>query len=250
MESVLAKASESEIVSDPFPHLVIKNALDEDLYEKLSAEYPGIGLITQGKEVCSNERYYYAAHLALQDEHISPLWRDFISYHVSSAFYGDIIALFGDHIRALYPTLEVRFKKRLQDLSTGIRFQDEGTDIALECEFYVNTPVVESSRVRGPHVDNPRKLYVALLYFRADDDDSTGGDLELFRSRGSKFNIHGKGEINDRLVEKIKTVKYEKNTLVFFTNSLFSFHGVSARSTTEHSRRVVTMVGEFDEALY
>ena len=44
-----------------------------------------------------------------------------------------------------------------------------------------NSPVRTPSTVRGPHLDSPFKLFAALLYFRAPEDDSSGGDLEFVR---------------------------------------------------------------------
>ena len=42
MNSILHKAHHAAIVMKPFPHIVIKNALDEELFEKLENEFPSI----------------------------------------------------------------------------------------------------------------------------------------------------------------------------------------------------------------
>ncbi len=100
-------------------------------------------------------------------------------------------------------------------------------------------------------MDRPVALYAGLYYFRMDGDDSTGGDLELYRFKpGGRAYKKATREIPDDLVQKVKVIPYAKNTLVLFPHSADSVHGVSTRSTTTFPRRHVNFVGELPIAVY
>jgi hypothetical protein len=59
-----------------------------------------------------------------------------------------------------------------------------------------------------------------------------------------------KCEIADKYVEHIKTIKYERNVLVLFPNSIYSLHGVTVRSLTSSPRYFVNLVGEVRKPLF
>ena len=56
--------------------------------------------------------------------------------------------------------------------------------------------------------------------------------------------VHKK-EMDLSLLEKTDEVPYQKNTLAIFLCSKYSIHGVSPRSITSHSRRLVNIIAEF-----
>ena len=163
MKSILHKAAEADIVDLPFPHLVIHNALEDDLYERLASEFPPADVLLDGSELFSNRQYRYPASRILSDARISNLWREFTAYHVSAEFYVEVISLFGDRIRSLHPNLETKLGKRLEDMASSIRFQEAFRDIALESQFTYGAPVTRESRYVGPHIDREVALYAGLL---------------------------------------------------------------------------------------
>ena len=250
MKSVLQKASRRDIIDEPFPHIVIHDALEEDLYERLACEFPSSEIILDGREPLSNRNYRYCARDILSDERISPLWRGFCAYHTSRDFYLEVISLFRDRITSLHPGLESRYEKGLEDLNTSIRFKEELRDIALECQFTYTAPVTTSSRSVGPHVDREVALYGGMLYFRLDEDDSTGGDLELYSFEGESAFFKGSRFVPDSRVRLEKVIKYRKNTLVLFLHSVASLHGVSMRSVTKYPRLNINFVGEFQTGIF
>jgi hypothetical protein len=251
MDSVLAKARAVDIAEDPFPHLVVPDALDASLYERLAREFPPAAVVIDGREVVSNRGYHYRAAKALDDPRVSPLWRSFIARHVSRDFFREVVALFGPQIRALHPGLEHRLGAPLDELATGVRALDEGYDVGMECQFTYGTPVDRPSRSIGPHLDRPVALYAGLLYLRHDRDDSTGGDLELYRFKGPRRAFIGNGRtVPDEDVECVRRVEYRRNTLVFLLHSPESLHGVTPRSVTPYPRLHVNLVAEFTFPLY
>jgi hypothetical protein len=251
MQSILEKASKAHIIEKPFPHLAIQNALDAELYEELIHEFPSIDMFRNGGNFSSKTgRYFYPAHNTLSNQQISPLWHKFIAYHLSQRFYRQVISLFGDYIRALHPDLESKLGKSLEDLESNIRFKEEFKHIALECQLVYSLPNSKPSIIIGPHLDRAVALYAGLLYFRLDDDDSTGGDFELYRFKSRHRFIEETRRVPERYVEKVKTVPYQKNTLVLFPHSPDSVHGVSVRSASRYPRLHVNFVGELEIPLY
>lgn len=251
VQSVLHKARKADIVKDPFPHLVIPNALDPDLYARLEAEFPANGVIQKdGKEAGDNKKHFYGAAKALSDGRVSALWKDFFNFHLSERFYREVLSLFDEEIQALYPDLESRLKKPLKELKTGIRRLNSSAEALLDCQFAINTPVSEPSSVRGPHLDGPQTLYQCLLYFR-NDREAAGGDLELYRFKeGVDLSTITPKAVDPSLVSKAAAVPYEKNTLIAFLNSPRSLHGVSPRAATPLTRRYFNALCDLKTDVY
>ena len=237
IHSVLKRAKKENIVTNPYPYIVINNVLDDDLYAQLEKEYPFETKIVGNSGFGNNIRYQISAVDGLREPwRLSPLWKEFIAYHTSKTFYRDIYTLFGDEISKRYPFLN-------EKSSTGVRFATN-EDIQMDCQPGVNSPVNKKTSVKAAHLDHPAQLYGSLLYFRDDEDDSTGGELEVFGYKTDKFKYFGHRMIKNKYIEKVATVPYQKNTYVFFLNSIDSIHGVTPRSITSYQRRLVNIIGE------
>src|SRR5262245_52285023 len=104
MQSVLARARQNHIVDDPFPHLVVHEALEPNYNRQLAAEFPAAEIILDGRTPASNSNLRYAANAILSDARISALWRDFSRYHVSQEFWNEVRSLFESRIRHLHPS--------------------------------------------------------------------------------------------------------------------------------------------------
>lgn len=251
MQTLLANVKRGQVLAEPFPHLVVENPLPPDLYLELVSAYPALEVITGGVEPSSNQRFSLSASEILGDAQISTLWQEFVRLHTSAAFYAQVIELFGDHIRAVYPSLEKKIGA-LGGLSTGIRQQDKsaGADALLDAQICVNTRVFGApSSVRRAHVDSPDKLFTGLYYFRHPEDNSAGGDLEFYKFKGRPRGFRV-AEVEDRYVEVVKTIKYRPNTLVMFINNIRALHGVTERAVTPFPRYFFNLVGEVGKPLF
>ena len=246
--SILSRASRVDLVSEPYPHLVIKNALDPEIYASLDAQFPAADVILNGRAV-KDTWFDYPACKVVEDDRVSPLWREFFKYHTSKEFFTELVALAGDEIRALRPDIESRVGRSLDDFVVGMRPGGRsdplaaGADVSSECQFYLNY-TKQPRVVRGPHVDRPSELFDALLYFRREDDSSTGADLAVCAANGDIYpDAHTvkisklPAEIDDEMVRTVDTVRYDANTLVLFLNSSKSIHAVTPRSPTNVPRR-------------
>lgn len=251
MQTLLESVTKAQVVAEPFPHLLVSNPLPEELCLKLTSEYPPLDVFTRDAPLASNQRFSLSATQALECDRISPLWREFVQLHTSASFFAQVIKLFEDNIRFVYPDFETQIG-RLDELSTSVRYADEspGAEVRLDAQLCVNTGVVGApSAVRRAHVDSPNKLFTGLYYLRHPDDTSAGGDLELYRFKGKPrgFKI---AEIDDRYVETVKTIKYQPNTLLIFINNIRALHGVTARSVTPFPRYLFNLVGEVRKPLF
>ncbi len=238
--SVLARASRADVALDPFPHLVLDDALDADLYEELVRTLPPRDLLTTNRE--NGPNYRTPAAVLLADARVDP-WAAIVAEHTAPAFFAEVLALFGDIIRSLHPTLEKTLRKPLET-STHDRHprRRAGGRHRLDCQITWTAP---SRRSSAPcHVDREVARYAGLIYMRHPWDDSTGGDLQLFRFRGEPRGYRPNRLIPPALVEPVKTISYAANRLVFFPHSPLALHGVTPPALTTHPRLHINMLAE------
>ncbi|WNZ43975.1 hypothetical protein Q2T42_19265 [Leptolyngbya boryana CZ1] len=252
MKTLLDGIGKVEVFTDPFPHVVIRDAFDEQLCDRLIDEFPGISTVTQSQQFVSNERYSYPARDVFANLEVSDLWKEFVQLHTSDRFLGHIGRLFEDHIRQYHPKFEQLIGK-IPALKAGVRKIDDYStaDVLMDAQICINAPVTETPKpIKLAHIDRPQVLFVGLYYLRRSDDDSTGGNLEIYRFKSGKpYGFKGQF-IDDRYVECVKTVNYERNVLVLFLNSIHSLHGVTVRSKTNAPRCFVNLIGEVKQPLF
>ncbi len=254
MTGVFANFKDEHISGEPYPHGSIPGALDEHYYDELVQGYPDVSYLCDDIWAENNQPKAMSCTRAQKMGILSPAWEKFVEYHHSTAFWLDIVAVMGDHMRHCHPDLEDRLGKPLENLTAGPRFLDHDADVQLECQFGINTPVREATRVRGVHVDNPMKIFNALLYMRLDEDDSEGGELQIYKFTALP-RFHDQVSVSDDDVEVVEHVEYRANTLAFIVNSVHALHGVSPRQPTPHIRRYINFLAElripvFDLAPY
>lgn len=256
--SILSNATRADVRLDPYPYLVVEQALDQPIYEQLARENPDPAIVMDGRPQ-QDTWYDYPACKVARDSRISPLWREFFAYHTSRDFFLDVLDLFGAELRELHPGLERRVGGALAQARTGVRQagaednrENYSVDLSMECQFYVNYTRAARA-VRGPHVDRPTELYAGLLYFRLPEDTSSGSDLEVCRARMPKALFPGRDrvrvthlpmEIDDDAVEVVETARYAPNKLVLFLGSAKSIHAVSPRTPTPVARRHINFCAD------
>ena len=228
--SVLSKAIKVNLQLNPYPHLVIEDALPQEYYNILSSKFPLNYFENNKIEGENNVRKDIFYKDLMTNNEIDPEWKNFISYHSSMEFYHEILSVFEDIILQKFPNI-FKNKNYLYDLGTSNQLSTS-----------INTPVIKNTSARGAHLDNLNKLFTGLFYMRSEKDNSQGGDLELF-SWKKKISINKK-RLSSRFgismsdIQLIKTIKYKPNTFVIFLNSLDSLHGVTPRSVTNEYRKM------------
>lgn len=251
--SVLARAGSAVFETDPFPHLLIDDALDPAYYDVLAGQFPSIDVVNRRAErIESNHLYLLSAGDVVTHAQVTSAWKDFFRYHVSAQFWREALLLVKSHLLAINPRLEELAGRPLEDFGIGMREKKHVAidgEVSLDCQFGVNSPVLRQSSVRPPHLDNPKKLFNALLYCRAPEDDTPGGDLILYRQTKPLAYSEGSNIMPTRVVEA-KRIAYRANRLVLFLNSPWSVHGVEQRPPTRHVRRYINFACEFKQPLF
>ena len=248
MKSVLHRATAADIDPHPFPHLVLDGAVEPELYGRLAATLPGTEVMLGGRRAENNLPYRLSARdLFALPAHAA--WQEFTRLHTSREFFSEVVRVFGETVRTLHPRFESG-SPTLDELRTSVRFAEPFADAALDCQLTWGSPVHVSTRCHRVHVDRQVALYAGLLYMRRPEDDSRGGDLELYRFRTRPRRFEAGRFVDDALVERVLTVPYAANRLVFFIHSPDALHGVSARSVTPHPRWHVNFLAELPEQFW
>ena len=208
--SVLQNFKKKDLYTDPFPYILIRNALPEALYKRLQKETPKDYIMDINennkrgniylKDIEKNEKY--------------KLWSEFLKYHCSKDFFDEVIKIFEKSINDLYPN-KLDIINKLENVSFGpgrkiyssahedrklirnLRLSnvpikeiyttftpdsDQSNNIlSTEANYAYHTNVIEKSVQRGIHLDNEFRLWTGLFYLRDEKDNSKGGDLYLHK---------------------------------------------------------------------
>jgi hypothetical protein len=250
--SILARRGRATLQADPFPHVLIDDALEPELYETLVAAFPTIETLQRKpKPIRNNHLYLRSAVEVIGNPNFSADWQSFFSHHVSTEFWLEALGLLKGELHDAHPDLEQRAGSTLEEFRVAMRRREDPFDeeIALDCQFAINSPVIKASTVRTPHLDRPNKLFNALLYCRDPGDDTPGGELILYRCLAPVLHSIGSEVMPTRIVAA-KRIPYRANRLVLFLNSPTSVHGVAPRPVTRHCRKYINILCEYRERLF
>lgn len=261
VKSVLGRIDSGQIFTDPYPHLVIENALPESYYLELERGFPtldGFRAIAENAKPHwpeagmyehaiqnlgrANRRVNLPYAITSRSSELGEPWHSFLSYHTSAAFFCELLRAFGEYFAALYPDV------RLDQAAIGRRWVDDRADVLLDALLAVNTPVASTGSVKPPHTDNNDKLIAGLLYF-ADPEDTAGGDLIIHRRRKPATRKDTKWPAAADITE-VRRIPYRANTFVLLLNSDSAVHGTSARRPTHYPRRFVNIVAQTSRPLF
>ena len=245
MHSVLNNYKNGKYSKDPFPYIIIDNALPTDYYNELDTAFPSYKKIINGRQYFQNFAYRKNSAETLTDKEIPNIWKEFIRYHTSYFFVKELYNVFGEDIVKQYPPMKNNY---VQNHHCGIRYLEK-KDFNLDTQFVINTPVEYESTVIEPHLDNPVEFFAGLLYMRNHDDDSNGGNLCTYKFKKDPI-FYGKSRVKNKYVKLIEEIEYKSNRLVLFINTLHSLHGVTNKKSSKHYRKYINIIGEFNFELF
>ncbi len=247
--TILENLTRSALRTDPYPHMVLEDALDPDLFAALLAERPACPLRNAAR---ANTRYPISAHLLTSLDFYPPVWADFAARHTRPDILWGIRDLFGDHWPETLP--EPPKDPAVYGLIDRDRFESR-PDLQVLCDSRLEIITPSGDQAGGSHrrahLDTPNRLFSALLYFRGADDDSTGGGLELFEwASEDRARDIAAFEVPPETVRRKVTVPYRANTLVIYANSPLALHGSEPRGATAHDRAYVFITAEVEKDLF
>ncbi len=243
MYSLLNK--KPKLIKDPYPHVVIEEALPWELYEKLENEFPEKTLL--GTEPFDNGICYrMKADRLLDPTFESETWREFAKYHTSPEWFMEVFELFK-------PWLENKSKLTdlMPNLSDNLGARGwAGKEINLwsDCQVVMHKPITEVTS-RTAHIDNPMEMFAGLLYMPYKEDESTGGNFQIHNVKNDITKVdmkNGRQVYAEDLGDVHTTVPYKRNTFVMFCNcNANAVHSVSQRINPKLYRRSVNIIAEF-----
>ena len=145
MYSLLQKRP--EVNADPYPHVVIEEALPWDLYEELENSFPEKQILDTtpfDNGIC----FRMKANIMLDQKFQPDIWRKFTEYHTSAEWFNEVNDLFKDHMPKV-------LQKRFTDNDLGARgWADKNKNIWTDCQAVMHKPITETTS-RTPHIEHP-----------------------------------------------------------------------------------------------
>ena len=239
MLSLLNKKPKVE--TNPYPHVLIEEALPWDLYEELENSFPEKQVLST--EALDNGRTHRVKSNVILNPNFQPdIWRKFCEYHTSAEWFNEVNELFKDY-------MPKQLHKTFTEKDLGARgWADENKNIWTDCQLVIHNPVQDRT-TRTPHIDNPMEMWAGLMYMPYKNDESTLGEFQLrsVLDDVKKVNMNlGRQIYRSNLGPVVKSVPYKRNTFVMFANnSPNTIHGVSLRQNAKLYRRSVNIIGEF-----
>ena len=88
------------------------------------------------------------------------------------------------------------------------------------------------------------------IYLRKNEDNTVGGDLDLYKLKENAPQKYASNSLRVpvRYLDKLKTIKYENNSAVFFVSHPLAIHGVTPRSVGIYERRLINFSLELDSS--
>ena len=226
MESILKNITPKNVITYPFPHLDIIDAVPKNLYQCMVDELPSEKFLDDYFSKLGN----LPSAVALSSKNLktlglkTPYIDEFISIHSNKNFLDNILNLFSDYYDNYLPNMKYNF---LNAVETKLFINPKKTIVS-----EIENKNLKKTFVRGPHIDDPGDFGVFLFYICRGEDNIIGGDLDLYkyktRFRGFRRDIwYDEREFKMKDVEKVKTISYTKNRFIFLLDSLYSIHGVT-----------------------
>lgn len=239
--SLLQNFQPSHLHLDPFPYIHIENALPQQLYDQLADQYPESIL---GGAVSGFKDFRYCQH-EFTDQHVTPLWKQFIDFHSSKAYKDQVIQALEPGMRQYYNDITDKY------LTCETILRNQGKPklkAALEVQFVMNS--ADTEKIRTPHLDQGRELFACLFYMRKPEDVSDGGDLIIYKKNHEDFRFQSGRLAPVEHILEAGRVPYKPNSLVIFLNTSDSIHGVSLRNNASVFRRYVNIDCHVTEKLF
>tara|TARA_R100001082_G_C4361534_1_gene159611 strand:+ start:478 stop:1242 length:765 start_codon:yes stop_codon:yes gene_type:complete len=229
----------------------IQNALDSQEYNEILENYPDQQTCKKyyiskiGNPKNDPNRYDIFTEDIISNDFFHQSLRSFVKESTSKKFIHKLVDIFD---------LDARFKKL--KINIGEIENPKSSEYIVSCaNVGVNFPRKE--KPRGIHIDLQSSMVVGLFYVRRKDDDSSGGDLDIFSYKNENirkkyhklgrnvFNKDFKNKSQHEDLVKIDTIKYQENTCVFFKNNMDAIHAVTDRQNAKVQRNLINIYFSF-----
>jgi len=207
----------------PYPHIVVRNVFEPELYRRMMANILPAELmrpIIEERPVgrgYSDKRFVFNLtpdKIAGLPERYAEFWQEFSTWLLASPMAVALFRKFGRHIH-----------ERFGDPQPG---------------FY-NEAYLVDDRMRyalGPHTDSPSKVITLVFYLPAGDAHPHLG-TSIYAPRDPSFRCRGGPHHPFDLFNRVMTLPYVPNTLFAFFKTDNSFHGVEPVRDPDYRRHLL-----------
>jgi hypothetical protein len=254
-DNELLPITSTTLREDPFPHLLLEEALPEDLFRELKANYP-----TDSDFVAQRERTglrgsrtgngfdIYRGDRGYDDLLArSPAWRKFDAYISSTEFVDAFLEKFSPKLESLgclidpqtvrhspefvEPRSTLTTRKTIREIVAESSFRLRNTFLAPKPhELFTRLDIhCATERYEKPvHCDRPNRLCSLILYFSdAEEIGLEGGELTLHRHKDTREITRYERYPKASNVELAGTIVPRENLGVLFACCNNSYHAVN-----------------------
>jgi len=228
-----------KVESDPYPYIMIQQALPEHIHNELLSTLPNEFIDQQESRDHHGKKTYHVNQVKKDGWKISNIWKEFTEYHTSREFFDRVMDIFS-------PWNDILPIKKDKIILEDRSQTQQPADVNCFTDFnFVKHPPENNVSNRTPHCDNEKEIYAGLLYLKHKDDHSTGGG----------FNIHKADNLQMTGLRElvtpgpvVNTCPYESNNFAMFLNVKRSVHSVEPRQNAHHPRISINMIARYHGA--
>ena len=225
-----------KVNAKPYPHVIIENALDENIFNELKSKLPESYVAGQPVGPDQSKRVKY--HVLQEDDWpISNLWKEFFEFHTSKEFF--------DQVLDMWAPFNVKYAVARDSIVIGKGKAHGKANCYTDCQFVRHNVVTEGATTRTPQVDNKNEVYAGLLYFK--HDNRTGGGFNIHKQT---FKSGWDSKQNNELYEPgpiVDTCEYKDNNFVMFFNQKYAVHSVEPRAGVQLPRWSINIIGRWTQ---
>jgi hypothetical protein len=239
---------------------VIKDALEDNIYNTLNNEYLSIKdiflldkrnnpFLNPNKMMINNFIYSIDARRELNNNIITNDWKSFINHHLSTDFYDQFFIL----------TKNYKNIKNIKNIKNVVSINKETSSfLNLKCISPI-TYFTKNLNIKEIDVNH---LVLGLYFFKKENDTSFGGNLTIFKkiiktsfiNKQNQENQENEQEIiTEEIKENIISIPYEKNRLIIISfeniipninqinqnDNIKLYYEFEPRNITFHSQRYI-----------
>ena len=222
-----------EIIQEPFPHLIIENALPDNLANELLESMPKFNDI-KDKLFCTayrfedngnpieGSKYLLRRSKIAQIQEFPEIWKHLIEFQSNKISIERWWQIFSKQISSYYPK-QFEELKAAESWNYGIRSNDSATDhdFLVDAELVYHAPSSLTTQERGPHIKVRNKLMEFHYLLRHPNDDTKGGDFEIYKFKENCFITYDSQQQikNKNTLIPVKTIPYKHNQVIAWLNT-------------------------------
>lgn len=232
----VSRIEQATVETQPFPHLVVRNFLPDDLYREALARWPADTSFASRNHM-DRVQFNLTRQLSELPEALQPTWSRLLG--LSDAVNRALYRKFQPHFSHKFvPLFGARWRETTRDYSTAFR--------RVQLAQYTGRGALL------PHVDSVRLVVNSFLYASESGQPEPSLGTVLYRSFGLMLtdnNFRIPDATSSRYLAPDVVVPYEANCLLSFVNTPFSFHGVEPFDLGSCKRRLILFSPTLNESV-